>query len=379
MTKRLIAALAAVFVAACSGKATAPASAPSVPLVDVREGAVERTVALTGRIGSPAGLDVKLGFPLAGVVSVVDVRLGDRVVAGQALAHLDTTTLALSSQQATADARAADASAASARIDRVGARLQLDLAQLRRTQSLYEAGIAARKDVQQAQAAVAADRADSQTASVQIDVASAQAQSAGVRAESAAHDLSLATLRAGTAGTVSAIYVQPGQVVDPATPAVALAPQSTGVATLDVPVASVPEIRAGQEVRVRALGNAWTSRIAGVGASVDPATGLAVAEIAGTPGLPAGTPIAATVVLERLRGLVVPASSIVDDPQSGKHLVFVVSSKNGSLTYAAREVAIDESSGDGDDVRILSGLRAGERIAREGAIDLLAPPAGGGD
>ena len=380
MKRRCVAAFATALLAACGGK-TPPATAPaqSVPLVAVREGAVERTVALTGRIGAPAGLDVKLGFPLGGVVGGIYVRIGDRVVAGQPLAQLDTSSLALAAQQATADARAASAGAASARIDRVGARLALDESQLRRTQSLYDAGLVARKDVEQAQATVAADRAESQTASAQIDVASAQAQSAALHAESAAHDLSLATLRSSASGVVSAIYVQPGQVVDPAAPAVAIAPQTGGAATVDVPVASVSLIRPGQEVRVRALGSAWTSRIAGIGASVNPATGLAVAEIAGTPvSLPGGTPIAATVVLDRLPGLIVPATSIVDDPQTGKHLVFVASTKNGSLSYAAREVTIDESSSDGPQVRVLSGLRASERIAKQGAIDLLSPPAGGG-
>jgi len=370
-----------LFLAACAGKSPpAQAPAPSVPLVDVREGTVDRTVALTGRIGAPAGLDVKLGFPLGGVVSAVYVRIGDRVVPGQPLAQLDSSSLSLAAQQARADARAASAGETNARIDRVGARLALDVAQLRRAQSLFDAGIAARKDVEQARAAVAADRADSQSASAQIDLASAQAQSAALHAASAAHDLSLATLRASTGGIVSAIYVQPGQVVEPAASAVAIAPQSTGAATLDVPVASVALMQRGQEVRVRALSTAWTSRISGIAPSVDPATGLAVAEIAGTPAsLPGGTPISATVVLDRLTGLIVPATSIVDDPQTGKHLVFVATTKNGSLSYAAREVTIDESSSDGSQVRVLSGLRTSERIAKEGAIDLLSPPAGGGD
>ncbi|MBV8196926.1 MAG: biotin/lipoyl-binding protein, partial [Candidatus Eremiobacteraeota bacterium] len=91
---------------------------PQVPLALVHEGTVEATIALVGRVGSPAGTQTKLGFPLSGSVQRVDVSLGERVEAGAALAHLDATPYALAAQQAQAEASAARAASAAASVDR---------------------------------------------------------------------------------------------------------------------------------------------------------------------------------------------------------------------------------------------------------------------
>jgi DNA-binding beta-propeller fold protein YncE len=65
------------------------------------------------------------------------------------------------------------------------------------------------------------------------------------------------------------------------------------------------------------------------------------------------------------------------DPVAMKVLASVdVESRDeqGMLRFAARHVTIDVQSA--DLVRVRSGLRAGERVASQGAIDLLAPPGG---
>jgi cobalt-zinc-cadmium efflux system membrane fusion protein len=352
-------------------------SAPSgVPTAIVRESIVEQTIHVSGRVGPAAGPQSKLSFSVPGTVARVDVRLGQRVDAGTPLAQVDATAYELSAQQAGADAQAAAATAAGAAIDRLSVKLRVDRAELSRQQRLYAAGIVALRDVEAARAALAADSAETQTANAQRAAASAQARSANAHSLAVNYDLERTTLRAPRPGIVTGIFVQPGDSVDTTIPAIALTPALTHVATLDVPVNDVPQIVAGDRVRAYAAsagGVRFDARVAGVAPAVNPATGLATIDIGGVPpNVPAGTPVDATVVVGQARGLVVPREAIVEDPENGNTLVFVrTRARDGSMRFASRVVRV----GGTDDrfVRIVAGVRAGERVAAQGAIDLLAP------
>jgi multidrug efflux pump subunit AcrA (membrane-fusion protein) len=355
---------------------TPVAVAPQTPLATVVEGSVEQSIHLAGRVGPAAGTQTKLAFPVAGTVSQVNVRLGDRVGAGTPLAQIDATSFSLAAQQAGADAQAAAAAASAASVDRLSVKLRVDEAELYRQQRLYAAGIVALRDVQAAQASVAADRAERQGSRDQTVAAQAQARSASARAAATSYDLARTTLRAPTAGTVTAIFVQPGEAVDPTTAAIAITPALGDVATLDVPVTDIVRISTGDPVRVRAGGRSFTAVVAGVAPSVNPATGLATLDIRGIPSdVPAGTPLDALVTVGRVRGLVVPRGAIVEDPENGNTLVFVQThARDGSMRFESRTVTVDAQSD--SLVRVSSGLRAGERVAAQGAIDLLAPAGG---
>ncbi|MEO6835267.1 MAG: biotin/lipoyl-binding protein [Candidatus Tumulicola sp.] len=349
---------------------------PHVPTQAARDGFVERTIALAGRVGPAAGTQSKLAFSVPGTVARVDVRLGERVETGTPLAQIDATTYSLAAQQAGADAQAAAAGAAVAAVDRVSVKLRVDRAELRRQQRLYAAGIVALRDVAAGQAAVAADLADSKSAGGQLVAARAQSRSASVHAASAQYDLSRTILRAPASGIVTAVFVAPGDAVDPTVSAIALTPALAHVATLDAPVNDVLRIAAGNLVHAQASGRHFDARVAGVAPAVNPATGLALIDVRGIPDdLPAGTPIDATVVVGRVRGLIVPRSAIVEDPQNGNTLVFVQThAPDGSARFSSRVVTIDAQSS--TFVRVTAGLRAGERVAAQGAIDLLAPSGG---
>jgi RND family efflux transporter MFP subunit len=346
---------------------------PQVPLATVREGVVDETIALVGRVGSPAGTQMKLAFSVPGSVERVDVTLGEHVEQGAPLAQLNATAYALAAQQAAAEANAASAGSALASVDRTSVKLRVDQAELARRQRLYHAGVMALRDVQEAQGVVAADRAESQSARLARAQASAQSQAANLHAAGTSYDVNRTTLRAPSAGVVVGIFVQPGEVVDTTTAAVALASESQGVATLDVPVAQLPRVRTGDPVDVRANGEMWRGRIGGVAPAVDPATGLALLSVSGVPaGTAAGTPLDATVIVGHARGLVVPRDAVIEDPQTGAHLVFVAQRQTGgALRFAARTVTVGAQ--DEKLAGVTSGLRAGESVAAEGAIDLLAP------
>lgn len=373
---------AAAVLSACGSHASDAGSSasPAVQLTSAKFGTFVKRVQAVGRVGAPAGSESKLSFPESGILESVYVRIGEHVSAGEALAGLDASGLSLAAAQAQADARAAGANVQQARIDRVSTKLAVDRAAVRREQSLYAAGVAALKDVQAAQAQLASDQADAANAQTQVAGAQAQAQSAQARAALAQRDLTNGTLRAPSDGVVSAIYKRPGEAVDSTIPVVALSPGSSSEITLDVSSAQAAQIHRGDSVAftVPGTGLQSTGRIDGVSSALDPATQTATVTASGFPsGAPAGSAVQATIDVARDRGVVVPQSAVVQDPQTGNTLVFVARpDKNGTMKFAERTVTVGAQ--DGSEALISSGLRAGERIAAEGGFALLAP-AGGGD
>jgi RND family efflux transporter MFP subunit len=347
---------------------------PQVSLAGVREGVVEETISLTGRVGAAAGTQAKLAFAVSGAVESVDVSLGEHVDAGAPLARLDPTSYSLAAQQAQSEAQAAAQGAALAAIDRSSMKVRRDEVELERQQRLYRAGIVALRDVEAAQTTLWADRGEARSQRIALSQAQAQSAAAGVHAAGSRYDVERTTLRAPAAGTVVGIFVAPGEMVDSTTAAVALSANAQTSATLDIPGSQLSRVTPGDLVHVRSGNARWESRIAGIAPAVDPATGLALLTISGVPaGTAAGTPIDATVVARTIRGLVVPRDAIVEDPQTGAELVFVRTVDAGGVAhFTARKVTIDAR--DARWAHVVSGLRNGERIAAQGAIDLLAQP-----
>lgn len=369
----------AVLGACASHSADSSAGAqPAVDLTTAKLGTYVDQVGAVGRIGAPAGTQSKLSFAESGILQNVGVHIGERVAAGEALAQIDTSGLSLAAQQAQADASAATANLEQSRVDRVSTRLAVDRAAVRREESLYAAGVAALKDVQAARAQLAADQADAATAHTQVAGAQAQAQSARDRAAIAQRDLNNGTLRAPDDGVVTAIYKRPGESVDPSTPVLAIGPSSSAELTLDVTAAEAARIRAGDPVTFSVPGTGLHSsgHIAGVSTALDPATQTATVTATGLPsGAPAGSAVQASIDVSRERGIVIPQSAVVQDPESGKTLVFVQKrDKNGTMRFEERSVSVGAQNG--TEVLVKSGLAPGERIASQGGFALLAPAGG---
>lgn len=381
MNRRTLAVITSIFALAGCGAHDAGTQQvkPAVALATASFGTYVEQVAAVGRVGAAAGSETKLSFAEPGVLRSVDVRIGERVSQGEALAQLDTSGLSLAASQANADAQAAQANAQQSAVDRTTTKIAVDTAQLRREQSLYAAGVAALKDVQAARAQLAQDHADAASARAQVSGASAQAQSAQDRAAIAQRDLANGTLRAPDDGVVTGIYKHPGEAVDTTTAVIAIGPSQTHDVTLDVTASDAARIHAGDPVSFSIPGTGLRGKgtVAGVSTALDPATQVATVIVRGVPsGAPAGSAVQATIDVARDRGIVVPQSAVVQDPQSGQTLVFVrTTDKDGNAKFAQRSVTVQHQNG--SKALIASGLRAGERIAAQGGFALLAPAGGG--
>lgn len=356
-------------------------AAPSVQLATVQFGDYAVVLNESGSIGAPAGTVTQLSFPIPGVIGSIDVRVGDRVSAGQTLATLDVRSLSLTARQAVADAQAASAQASAAAVDRYSTKLAVDRAAVTRAENLYSAGVSAKKDIDDARAQLAADQADARAAGANRSAADAQAQSAAVKAQLANTDLSRADLRSPADGVVTAISRHVGESVDPTMAVISVGPQSQAQATLQVPSSDAARIAVGDPVELVVMGSSQRSsgRVTAVVPSVDPSTQAATVVVSGVPsGAVAGNALSAKITVAHVRGLLVPQSAIVQDPQNGDNVVFVqAKQKDGSVKFEQRTVAIAHE--DGSVAQVTGGVRPGERIAAQGAFELLAPAGGAGD
>lgn len=356
-----------------------PQRAPAVPLATVRLGTYAVVLNESGYVGAPAGTTTQVAFANPGILRTLDVSVGDRVSAGEALAALDTRAVALEAAQARAEAQAAAAgygggSVPQAAIDAARERVAADRAGVARAQRLYRAGVDALKDVQAARAQLAASQANLRAVSSQPDVLGAQARAAEARAASAQLSLQQGTLYAPTSGVVTAIDKRPGEAVDPSTPVLSIGPPQNEI-TLSVPGTDAAQIAVGNPVELRLDGTQTPTagHVIAIVPAVNPATQTATVVVSGRPpNAVAGTAVRARITVAHVRGLIVPESAIVADPQSGQDVVFVQQrTADGNRTFVQRVVTVaheDAASAD-----IASGVHAGDRVAAKGAFELMAP------
>ncbi|MDQ2858536.1 MAG: efflux RND transporter periplasmic adaptor subunit [Candidatus Eremiobacteraeota bacterium] len=304
-----------------------------------------------------------------------------------------------------------DAAAAQTAARQSEEKVAADRRALDRAQQIYAAGVGARKDVEAARSQLSLDQADltanrsrvlSATSSIggataqaradyqqalndlraaqaQIGVTGAQSVSAQNKAAQAEHAVANATLRAPEAGVVLQLLKHVGEAVDPTQPVIVVGPQSDRSVTLTVAGADGALVRVGNAVTVTDPTRRSTAagRVVAVVPAVDPSTQTTTVVASGVPPDSApGNAVTASIDVATHRGIIVPTTALIDDPQTGKTMVFVRSiDKNGDQKYAPREVTVATS--DERSALIRTGLRNGDVVAAQGAFDLLAPAGGG--
>ncbi|GAC1308304.1 MAG: hypothetical protein NVSMB21_13410 [Vulcanimicrobiaceae bacterium] len=288
-------------------------------------------------------------------------------------------------------------------------KVESDRATLARDEALLAGGVLARKDVDAARAALAADLADLRASGAKVaaagsdlsaslaqaraDVAAAendvqaarsqggvlggQAASARARLEAARIAYANGVLVAPADGVVLAVAKRPGESVDPTQPVVEIGPALGRGVTLSVPADVARRIVVGDLVTLRlsqTRERVARGRVTAVVPATDPTTQLATVTVGGAPAdVVAGDAVSATIVVGRRAGIIVPSTAIVQDPQSGKTVVFVRDEhpKDGESGFSLRDVRVRAS--DSETAVLDGGVRAGERVAARGGYALLAP------
>ncbi|HEV2879511.1 MAG TPA: efflux RND transporter periplasmic adaptor subunit [Candidatus Eremiobacteraceae bacterium] len=388
--------------------------APAIALATASHGTLLVRIIAHGRVGPPPGSSAALAFTVTGRVQRIDVHVGDHVEANQSLVQLESEPFILAVDQARGDYEAASGtlqsttSSVAVRIAEAAAlarqadlKVEADVRALQRAKTLYTAGITAARDVQAAQNQLGLDEADARAAHVReralrsglgadgdgggqaradVLVAHGAAQRAQAALSQAERNLANATLRAPAPGVIVAILKHPGESVDPTTPVVTLGAELVHTATLSVPAEQARRIRVGDsaQLRVARSSEIFAGKVVATVSAVDPATQQATVVVSGFPASASpGDAVEADIVVASIAGVLVPTSAIVQDPQTGDTLVFVATTDtSGQQRFEPRKVAV--GAGDRTTTQIKSGLRSGEKVAAEGAFELLAPATGSG-
>jgi len=207
-----------------------PASSPlrqRLSVMPVAAQVVSGKLVLPGIIESDPARTAAVLTPLTGRVRELKVALGDRVVAGQVLAVIDSPDLA---QAYDDNDKAADAVALTAK-------------NLERQEGQHKIGAASERDLDQS-------RSDHAQAAAELTRTRARLQAVGASVDTHERSRSL-TLRAPLAGSVTTLGVAPGNMInDPTLVIVTIADLSTVWATALVPEKDIGVVAKGQSTEV---------------------------------------------------------------------------------------------------------------------------------
>jgi membrane fusion protein, multidrug efflux system len=306
-----------------------------------------------------------LSSKVMGYVREVRFEAGDHVRAGQLLIVLEAKDL--DAQRAQAEAAVREARGASPELDSAiaAAEANLELASktFARMKDLFEKKSISNQEFDEASARLSVARASRDMAiarSVQLQAKIRQAEEAH---RSAGVMLSYAEIKAPFAGTITDKKVEPGVLAAPGSPLATI--EQAGVYRLEAQVdeSRIGNVRVGQTVSVAldSLDKTLAARVSEVVPSVDAASRafLVRIDLPGVAGIRSGLFGRARFPLGARQVLSIPASALVDRGQ--------VQSVYVAEDGRARIRLITTGARQGDQVEVLSGLSASEKV-------VLAPP-----
>ena len=309
---------------------------------------------------------------IAAPVTMIAVRAGDRVRAGDVLVRLDAEDMTARTQQATAATRAAEEAVAVARSAHAAAAAEHKLATAwhGRIAQLRERNAATPQEFDDAEARLTAATARTTAAQAAVDQAAAQLASARAGADVATITESFAAIRAPFDGEVTERFTDPGNLVTPGQPLLQI--DASGRRRVEV---RVDEARAGfihpgdaaaVELDERRTGGGTPLQ----GTVVEVARAVAAEQRAFTVKVtlpPNAVPRTGTFARVRFdgarrRALVVPASAVRSQGQLTS--VFVVRDGVARIRLVQAGETVHEQ------VEIVAGLDDGEMVVAPASSDL---------
>ena len=350
--------------AACGGRAEesapAPAAAPvSVGIAPVTGVDEPITLEATGSFKPDESSDV--APEVSGRVVATPVEVGAHVKRDQVLIRIQGVGAGLKLEESRATVARAEANLKLAES-------QNNLAQ---TTAQRYAALLATGDVSKTVADQARTSAETSVQSVntaRASVAEARAQLA--QAEKAVSDVVVA---APFAGFISARSVSVGEYVQPSTPVVTLLKIDPLRLELSIPAVQAGQVAVGQRVTARV--DSYPDRtFDGVLNAINPSisaesrTFVVEVRVPNADGvLKPGMFAVATIDQGRSqRALLVPRQAVVEDPNTNSFRVFVIDDQNRARLRVVQLAARQQ----GDTVRVLTGIKEGERVATSNLADL---------
>jgi len=321
----------------------------------------------TGSIS--AGAEAEISFRVAGTITDVRVKLGDRVRKGQVLAILDAADFSVQARQASAQAKGSDAQVQSAETQLIAAR-----SAYQRIERLYENNSVSLSDFEQA-------RSQLESAQGSLDAARAQAAAAGEQVAAARNQVAYTQLKAPFDGVVAELMAEANEYFTSGKTVALLASEGDPQVELSVPESLVAAVSPGDSVwvRVSALrGTLLRGEIAEVAfaAGDAPSYPVKVNIIDPPQGLRPGMAAAVSFqVRERATSqataLIAPVEAVAEGPQGRFVFLLVQADTLGPNERLVRRTNVEIGELLDEGFAIRSGLAAGDLVATAGLSDLL--------
>jgi len=335
------------------GGFSGPRMPMTVELAAVKRGDISQEIQVVGNL---IGLATVAATPkVSGRLDSVEVRLGDRVNEGQAIAKIEDRELQEQLKQAEASHAVAEAT-----IRQRAADLKLAEVNRERNRNLLERQLISRQTYDDTEARY-------QAAEAQVDLAQAQLLAATSRLDELKINLSNTTITSPVNGFVASRALDPGAWVTPNSVFLTLVDITKVRLIANVIEKDLRRIQLGQQAGVEVdayPGEKFTGRISHMAPILDPATRTAQIEIEIAnasfrlkPGMYAKVSFS---VDKREQTLVVPTRAVVDI--AGKQGVFLATEGN-TATFRAIEAGVTTA----DLLEVTAGLTEGEKIITTGA------------
>lgn len=329
-----------LWLAACLAALAGTAAAAGLPTAVARSWSDEAAYGADGAVEAVRQSVISSQVP--GAITQLPVKAGDRVTQGQVLARVD---------ERAADQQAAAQSAQAAAAD---AQLQAAQREFERSQRLFERRYISQAALEQAQA--------------QFKAAQAETRAQVAQAGAAATRASLHTLRAPYGGILASVDVQVGDMATPGRPLMTLYDPGALRVVVTVPESIARQLRSDARVRVEVpaagVAQAVVARSVTLLPAADPDSHTMQVRLDLPPGAAGGAPAPGMFARAWLpahgeagaAGLLIPARALIK--RSELRAVYVVDQAGKAWL---RQVRVGRSLG--DEVEILAGLEAGERVA----------------
>lgn len=321
-----------------------------IKLYKVAESEIREVLRIPGSIHVDEQRVARMGAPVTGRITEIDVVLGQDVKEGQLLATLSSTELA--QHQLT--------------YIKAKQQIALQTKAVERAKLLLEADVIGAAELQRREAELSAAQAELNAARDQLQILG-MSDKAIAQISQSSEIRSFSSVSARLAGTVISRNVNLGQVVQPAEELFIVADLSHVWAVAEVPEQQIELIQEGEEVTIEvpALGDReFTGRLIYVGDVVNPKTRTVTVrtDLKNIDGdIKPDMLVSMLVQSKAASRLVVPAQSIVRENDRDHVFVQVAPNK-----YRLREVVLGpEYHGK---VAVISGLDNGETVVGEGAF-----------
>lgn len=342
-----VGALALALLGACSKPEATVEPVRAVRTMELQSGQSQQTDEYPAEV--KARVESRLAFRVGGKLVKRLVDVGDAVRAGQALAQLDAQDLQLGQDAARASLAAA------------AANLSIQEAEFKRYKELREQGYISSLELERREATLKAARAQTDQAKAQLSAQSNQAR--------------YAVLSADAAGVVVGVDAEPGAVVAAGTPVLRVARDGPRDVVFSVPEDRIAAMRAAMarndslQVRLTgAAGQTVTARLREIAAAADAMTRTfqVKADIGAAPIRLGQTATVAYRGPAVAGALLLPLPAVFE--HKGQSAVWLLDKP----TMTVKVMPVVVAGADGNQVRIASGLSAGQTVVTAG-VHALTP------